>query len=46
MKELLMTILLAGGIILTSIGIHEHNIICGGIAGFIIGVYSALIQKK
>lgn len=46
MKELLMTILLSGGIILTSVGIHEHNIFYTTIAGCMIGVYNALIQKK
>jgi hypothetical protein len=46
MKECLTTMLLGGGVALTSVGIHEHNIICAVIAGFMLGVYNALIQNK
>lgn len=46
MKGYLTTILLGGGIVLTSVGVHEHSLICLAIAGFMIGSYSALIQKK
>lgn len=46
MKECLTTILLGGGVVLTSVGIHEQSLICLAIAGFMIGVYNALIQNK
>jgi len=46
MKGYLTTILLGAGIVLTSVGVHEHNIICITIAGLMIGVYNALIQNK
>ena len=46
MKECLTTILLGGGVVLTSVAIHEHNDICALIAGLILGVYNALIQNK
>ena len=46
MKGYLTTILLGGSMVLTSVGVHEHNIICLTIAGSMIGVYSALIQNK
>ena len=46
MRKLLMPILLGGGIVLTSVGVHKYNIICVIIAGFMIGIYSALIQNK
>jgi hypothetical protein len=46
MKLYLANILLCVTIILITLGVHTNNFILGGIGGFLIGIYNAIICYK